>query len=71
MEFDWWEAFAMLVLFAVQLVLPAVFGHAIRDWVTYAFLTWAVTAVGVMVLRRKRPAALIRFSETWRANVGA
>jgi hypothetical protein len=69
MEFDWWEATVMFVLFAVQLVLPVFFGHAIRDWITYAFLAWAAIAVLVMIIRRERPAALIRFAETWRANV--
>lgn len=70
MEFDWWEALAMFILFAVQLVLPVFLGEAIRVWITGAFLIWTVLAVLGIFARRRRPEALLSFLETWRAHIG-
>jgi hypothetical protein len=70
MEFDWWEALAMFVLFSVQLVLPVFLGEGVRIWISGAFLVWTVLAVLAIVLRRHPPEALTSFLETWRAHVG-
>ena len=37
MEFAWWEALAMFLLFAIQFVLPIFFGSGVRQWITVAF----------------------------------
>jgi hypothetical protein len=69
MEFAWWEAVAIFVLFAAQFVLPVFWGDAIRVWITYAFFAWTVFALLDMLRRKRRPAALTSFLETWRAHV--
>ena len=66
MEFDWWEALGILVLFAVQFVLPPFFGQQAKWWITLVFLSWTGVALLAMLVRRKMPAALVRFGETWR-----
>lgn len=69
MEFAWWEAVAMLLLFAVQFILPAIFGAEVRHWITMAFLCW--TAVGFLLLAVRKPKrnAVGSFIDTWRAHV--
>lgn len=69
MEFTWWEAVAIFVLFAAQFVLPVFWGDAIRIWITYAFFAWTVLALLDMLRRKRRPPALTSFLETWRAHV--
>ena len=69
MEFEWWEALAMFVLFVAQFVLPAFFGDAIRVWVTYAFFAWIVLAIFFSAIQRRPPVALTSFLETWRAHI--
>lgn len=66
MQFCWWEALFMFVLFASQLILPI---H-LRTWVTYAFFTWALVSVAAIIVRRQMPEAVICFLETWRKHVG-
>jgi cation:H+ antiporter len=70
MEFDWWEALAMFILFSVQLVLPVFLGEGVRIWIAGAFLVWTVLAVLGIVARRRKPEALTSFIETWQAHVG-
>jgi cation:H+ antiporter len=69
MEFAWWEALALFLLFASQFVLPVFFGSEIRVWVTYAFFAWTVSAAFLLVIRRRSPVALASFLATWRAHV--
>ena len=67
MEFDWWEALGMFVLFAAQFVLPVFFGNAVRQWITVAFFVWVVMELVRIFNRRQMPVALTNFAETWRA----
>jgi cation:H+ antiporter len=69
MEFAWWEALAMFLLFAVQFVLPAFFGEDIRVWITAAFFAWTAASLLVFAFRRPRQNALTSFVATWRAHV--
>lgn len=69
MEFAWWEALAMFVLFGLQFILPEFFGAAAKTWITYAFFTWLAFDLAVIVGRRRMPAALVRFKDTWRTHV--
>lgn len=69
MEFAWWEALAMFVLFAAQFVLPAAFGENSRQWVTVAFFAWTAAELLRTAASRKMPAALANFLETWRHHV--
>jgi len=65
MEFDWWEALAIFVLFIAQFVLPPLFGEHAKGWITGAFFGWTAGALGMMLLRRRAPAAAIKFRDTW------
>ncbi|MGA8028626.1 MAG: hypothetical protein WB992_15895 [Bryobacteraceae bacterium] len=58
MEFDWWEALAMFLLFSAQFVLP-------RNWITAGFFIWVAIALLGMFVRGERPAALPKFIDTW------
>ena len=69
MEFAWWEALAMFVLFAAQFALPVFFGDGIRVWITYAFFAWTVLAVFMIAIRGRPPVALTSFLATWRAHI--
>lgn len=69
MEFAWWEALAIFVLFAIQFILPIFWGDQVRIWITAAFFLWTALALVRMIVRRRRPNALVRFVETWRASV--
>jgi cation:H+ antiporter len=71
MEFTWWEALAMFILFAVQFVLPAFFGESIRVWITAAFFAWTAASILVFTVRRPRQNALTSFIATWRAHVAS
>jgi ABC-type iron transport system FetAB permease component len=71
MEFAWWEAVAMLALFAVQFILPAIFGPEIRHWITMAFLGWTTVGLLLLAVRRPKRNALSSFIETWRAHVSS
>ncbi len=66
LEFDWWEALAMFVLFAAQFVLPAFLGQGVRQWITAAFFVWVVVELVRIVARRQMPIALTAFATTWR-----
>jgi cation:H+ antiporter len=70
MEFAWWEALAMFILFSAQFVLPAFFGNQARAWITAAFFTWTGIAAIAILIRGRRPNALVSFLETWQAHVG-
>ncbi|MBV8569958.1 MAG: hypothetical protein JO319_05045 [Acidobacteriaceae bacterium] len=69
MEFAWWEALVMFSLFTAQFLLPAFWGNGVRVWITYIFIAWALLAFARIILRRRKPAALESFLETWRRYV--
>jgi cation:H+ antiporter len=69
MKFTWWEALAMFVLFAAQFVLPEFFGQPAKTWITEAFLAWFALHLLAIILRRRTPAALVKFVDTWRRHV--
>jgi len=71
MEFAWWEALAMFLLFAAQFVLPVFLGDRGRIWITAAFFIWTGAGLLDILIRGRRPQALARFLETWRAHVRA
>lgn len=64
MELTWWEAAALLVLF----LTPFVFRRA-EHAVTIVYFAWAGIELLRMVAGRRKPLALIRFAETWKAHV--
>jgi len=66
MQFCWWEALFMFVLFTSQLVLPM---H-VHGWITYAFFAWAAVSITATILGRRMPRAIICFLDTWRKHVG-
>ncbi len=70
MEFAWWEALAMFLLFGAQFVLPVFVGDQVRVWITAAFFLWTAAAVLGMIFQGRRPKALEMFFQTWRAHVG-
>jgi cation:H+ antiporter len=69
MEFDWWEALAMFVLFAAQFVLPAFLGTGVRVWITGAFFLWVALAFMKIIVSGRPPRALANFAATWREHV--
>jgi cation:H+ antiporter len=69
MEFAWWEALMMFVLFALQFVLPEFFGSVAKSWITGLFFAWFFFDVLAMIVRRRTPVALKKFADTWRAHV--
>ena len=69
MEFAWWEALAMFLLFVAQFALPLSMEDQVRVWITRVFLSWTAIAVLGMIVRRRRPKALVMFLEIWRAHV--
>lgn len=69
MKFSWWEAAAMLLLFAAQFVLPEIWGEKSRMWIAYVLLGWCSAAIIVLLWRREMPPALRSFAETWRSHV--
>jgi len=62
MEFDWWEALTMFILFAAQFIDPSA-----KLWITWAFLLWTAFAVIRILVSRRLPAALVSFAETCRS----
>jgi cation:H+ antiporter len=70
MEFAWWEALAMFLLFAIQFVLPALAGDQTRIWITAVFFFWTVVGMAFLLIRRPRQNALSSFMATWKAHVG-
>jgi cation:H+ antiporter len=62
MEFAWWEALAMLVLFLAQFVLP-------HSPISAIFFVWAVIGIVIFTFRRPKHNAFGTFAETWRTNV--
>ncbi len=69
MQFAWWEALAMFVLFAAQFVLPVFGASHVRAWITAAFFIWTGAAALRILFRGRRPLALTSFLETWSAHV--
>jgi cation:H+ antiporter len=64
MEFAWWEALAMLLLFLAQFVLP-------HTPIAIVFGVWSVVEVVRFLIRRPVHNAIASFAETWRAHVSA
>jgi cation:H+ antiporter len=62
MEFAWWEALMLFVLFAAQFALPA----WCKQYITDAFFLWTVGEFVAIAVRRKRPLALKLFLDTLR-----
>jgi cation:H+ antiporter len=62
MEFSWWEALAMLILFIAQFVLP----HAP---IAIVFGVWSIAGLLHFLIRRPPHNAIASFIETWRAHV--
>jgi cation:H+ antiporter len=71
MEFAWWEALAMFLLFAIQFVLPAFFGDSARVWITAAFFVWTAGDLVLFAIRKPARNALSSFLETWRDHVSS
>jgi cation:H+ antiporter len=69
MQFAWYEALAMFVLFVAQFVLPKIFGAQSKDWITSAFLLWTAIEILGVLARRRIPEAFINFSATWKEHV--
>ena len=71
MEFAWWEALTMFVLFVSQFVLPKIFGAATHLWISGAFLAWTFLEILGIAARRRAPAALHSFLATWREHIAS
>lgn len=71
MEFAWWEALLMFVLFASQFVLPVFLGAASRHWITDAFFAWTAIECSRIAASRSMPPAFASFLATWRAHVAS
>jgi cation:H+ antiporter len=69
MEFAWWEALAMFLLFSIQFVLPAFFGDSVRIWITAGFLVWTAIGLLLFIVRRPKRNALASFAQIWREHV--
>lgn len=69
MSFSRLEAIAMCSLFVSQFALPHFFGDASKLWITAAFFAWFALELLRMLLRRRTPAALSEFAQTWRDHV--
>lgn len=71
MSFAWWEALAMLLLFAAQFTVPYAFGKSATVWISMAFLAWAAVEIVRLFGRRRVPEAFRSFGEVWRAHMRA
>ena len=66
MEFDWWEALVMFLLFAGQFASPFA-----KPWITDAFFAWSALELLRLLVKRKPPQAWTCFRQTWHAHVRA
>jgi cation:H+ antiporter len=64
MEFAWWEALMLFVLFAAQFALPA----WCKQYITDAFFLWTIGEFLAIAVRRKRPLALKLLLDTLRGG---
>ena len=69
MEFAWWEALTMFVLFASQFVAPHFAGAVAKVWITDAFLIWTGVELVRLGLHRRTPAAVRSFARVWREHI--
>jgi len=77
MEFSWWEATILFVLWLVQFVFSAFEGPAglgriatdVRLWITVAYFIWAGWEVLRILLGHRKPAAFHEFARMWRQHV--
>jgi cation:H+ antiporter len=65
MEFTWWEATAMFVLFVAQFVLPA----SAHEIVALIFFAWTGFEMIRFLIKRPAGNAFSGFRATWRAHV--
>jgi cation:H+ antiporter len=65
MEFTWWEALAMFVLFVAQFVLPT----SAHDIEALIFFAWTVVEMIRFLIKRPARNAFSGFRATWRAHV--
>ncbi len=66
MELAWWEALALLVLFAIPFLSPLA-----AKPVTAAYFLWAGYEMYRLASGQREPVALIRFAETWNKHLSA
>ena len=64
MELAWWEAVALLALFAIPFISPLA-----AKPVTAAYFLWAGYEMWRLASGQREPVALIRFVETWKKHV--
>jgi cation:H+ antiporter len=64
MEFSWWEAITMLLLFLAQFILP-------HTPIALVFGVWSVAGLLHFLIRRPPHSAIASFLETWRAHVSS
>jgi cation:H+ antiporter len=69
MQFAWWEASLMFVLFAAQFLTPELAGEQLKDWIAYAFLGWSAAEVFGLARKKRVPEAFRRFLSVWRTHV--
>ena len=69
MEIAWWEAASMFALFAAQFILPPFIGKQAGLWITSIFFFWVAAAILRLIVRKRRPEALRKFTELWREHV--
>jgi len=69
MEIAWWEAASMFALFAAQFILPPFIGKQAGLWITSIFFFWVAAATLRLIVQKRRPQALRKFTELWREHV--
>jgi hypothetical protein len=69
MEFAWWEALSVFLLFVAQFALPPFFGEASKNWIAAAFFLWGAVEIQLLLFRKRRLPALMSFRATWNEHV--
>jgi cation:H+ antiporter len=69
MEFTWWEALTIFVLFLAQFVLPPITGSFTHLTIAIIFLAWAAVGIVRFFIQRPAHSAFASFAETWRTHV--
>jgi cation:H+ antiporter len=64
MELAWWEATALLVMFATPFAIPSE-----AKAITILYFAWAAMELIRMIVRRRMPAALTGFCDVWRTHI--
>lgn len=71
MSFAWWEALMMFCLFLAQFVAPHAITGSSVEWITYAFLIWAIVELLRLAIKHRTPEALLSFRKVWRHHVAS